>query len=289
MDEEDLSELGESQIMSGVKDQQQRDVFAGTSQAEPLTYVRPSMNISKVIFASDGEDSDDEEAVEGDRGGQEKKDEATVSTLPRQLEEKPMKDSDMGAKAVPIPHLQVLDAVGQQQQQVSYEPRSSERSRAESVDMTTFKPVFVPRAERETQTRGDKRDGRGKDGKKRAKVIVSFEDDDDEDAALVIAPHLAMVAADKDKARKKKKYRKEGGGGWREGEGTHGGRRGGCGEKEPPQVVARFASTAAAAPRPLPRQPSAKEESRIEAPIVPSTSSNADGPLRGRKRAIDFL
>jgi hypothetical protein len=35
MDEEDLSELRESQIMSGVKDQQQRDVFAGTAQAEP--------------------------------------------------------------------------------------------------------------------------------------------------------------------------------------------------------------------------------------------------------------
>ena len=35
MDEEDLAELRESQIMSGVKDQQQRDVFAGTAQAEP--------------------------------------------------------------------------------------------------------------------------------------------------------------------------------------------------------------------------------------------------------------
>ena len=279
--------------MSGVKDQQQRDVFAGTSQAEPLTYVRPSMNISKVIFASDGEDSDDKEAVEGDRGGQEKKGEATVSTLPRQLEEKLTKDADTDAKAVPIPHLRVLDAVEQQQQQVSYEPRSSERSRAESVDMTTFKPVFVPRAEREMQTRGDKRDGRGKDSKKRAKVIVSFEDDDDEGAALVIAPHLAMVAADKDKARKKKKYRKEGRRRRverRRRDARRAARRmWGCGEKEPPQVAANFASTAAAAPLLLPRQPSAKEESRIEAPIVPSTSSNADGSLRGRKRTIDFL
>jgi hypothetical protein len=35
MDEEDLAELRESQIMSGVKEQQQRDVFAGTAQAEP--------------------------------------------------------------------------------------------------------------------------------------------------------------------------------------------------------------------------------------------------------------
>ena len=35
MDEEDLAELRESQIMSGVKEQQQRDVFADTAQAEP--------------------------------------------------------------------------------------------------------------------------------------------------------------------------------------------------------------------------------------------------------------
>ena len=36
MDEEDLAELRESQIMSGVKEQQQqRDVFAGGAQAEP--------------------------------------------------------------------------------------------------------------------------------------------------------------------------------------------------------------------------------------------------------------
>jgi hypothetical protein len=34
MDEEDLAELRETQIMSGVKEQQQRDTFAG-SQAEP--------------------------------------------------------------------------------------------------------------------------------------------------------------------------------------------------------------------------------------------------------------
>jgi hypothetical protein len=35
MDEDDLAELRESQIMSGVKDQQQRDVFAGNPHVEP--------------------------------------------------------------------------------------------------------------------------------------------------------------------------------------------------------------------------------------------------------------
>ena len=268
-----------------------------TQGRDTLTYVRPSMDIFKAIFASDDEDSDDEEAVEEDGASQEKKGEATASTtLPQQLEEKPTKDADTDAKAVPTPHLRVLDAVEQQQQQVPYEPRSSERPVAESVDMTTFKPVFVPRAERETQTGKDKRYGRGKDSKKRAKAIVSFEDDgDDEGAALVIAPHLAVVAADKDKARKKKKRRKE----KEEGDGKEKEKgRAEVGEedvgmwveKEPPQVVASFASTAATATAPpQPRQPSVKEETRIETPVVPSTSSNAEGPPRGRKRAIDFL
>jgi hypothetical protein len=34
MDEEDLSELRESQIMSGVKEQQQRDMLGGIPQPE---------------------------------------------------------------------------------------------------------------------------------------------------------------------------------------------------------------------------------------------------------------
>ena len=261
-----------------------------TQGRDTLTYVRPSMDIFKAIFASDDEDSDDEEAEE-DGGSQEKKDEAPNAgplTLPQQLEEKPTKDADADARAVP-PHLRVRDAVDEQQQQlVSYEPRSAERPSAASVDMTTFKPVFVPRAERETQKRGDKKEGRGKEkeNKRRAKAIVSFEDD--EGAALVIAPQQA-ADKDKDKARKKKKRRKE----EKDGEGEEKGHAGGGEdvemwvEKEPPQVVASFAATTA----PTAPQPSAKakEETRIEAPVVPSTSSTTEGPPRGRKRAIDFL
>ena len=80
----------------------------------------------KAIFASADEDSDDEEAVEEDGGSQEKKREATASTLPQQLEEKPTKNADTDANNVPAPHLRAHDAVEQQQQQVSYEPRSAE-------------------------------------------------------------------------------------------------------------------------------------------------------------------
>lgn len=269
-----------------------------TQGRDTLTYVRPSMDIFKAIFASDDEDSDDEQ-VEKDGGSQEKKGEvpnAGLSTLPQKLEEKPTKDKEADARAVP-PHLRVQDAVEQQQHASSYEPRSAERPSAESnVDMTTFKPVFVPRAERETQKRNDKKDGRGKDkdnNKKRVKkAIVSFEDDEEGAAALVIAPQQQQVAdkdKDKDKARKKKKRRKE-----KEGEEKGKGKGNAEGEeedvemwveKETPRVVASFASTASAPPP----QTSAKEETRTEAPVVPSTSSITEGPPRGRKRAIDFL
>ena len=158
---------------------------------------------------SNDEDSNVKD-TEGDGGNQEKKDKApnaSPSMLPQQLE-KPTKDADADARAVP-PHLRVRDAV-EQQQHVSYEPQSAEPPSAESVDMTTFNPVFVHRAEQETQKRGDKKEGQGKqkENKKRAKVIVSFEDD--EGAALVIAPQqVADKDKDKDKARKTKRCKGE--------------------------------------------------------------------------------
>jgi G patch domain-containing protein 1 len=267
-----------------------------TQGRDTLTYVRPSMDIFKAIFASDDEDSDDEQVEEGG-GSQEKKDEtpnAGPSTLTQQLEEKPAKDADADSRAVP-PHLRVHDAVVEQQQPASsYEPRSAEGPSADPVDMATFKPVFVPRAERETQKRNDKKDGRGKDKddkKKRVKAIVSFEDDEEGAAALVIAPQQQAADKDKDKGRKKKKRRKE-----KEGDEKGMGTGNAEGEedvemwveKELPRVVASFASTSPAPPP----QPSAKEAAkRTEAPVVdvPSTSSMTEGPPRGRKRAIDFL
>ena len=234
---------------------------------DTLTYVRPSMDIFKAIFASDDEASDEE--AEEEEGGQEKgadAPDAGPSTLPKRLEEQPT-----DVKTVPA-HLRAVD-------HPTYEPQSTDRPPAgtETVDITTFKPVFVPRAERETQRAGNKRDGRGKDKKKRARAIVSFEED--EGAALVIAPQ-ADKDKDKDKARKKKKPRKEKEKGNAEGEST------GKGEdvemwveKEPPQVVANFAGAS-----------SPKKGVRIGEPDPsPAEPTRAEGPLRGRKRAIDFL
>jgi G patch domain-containing protein 1 len=231
---------------------------------DTLTYVRPNMDIFKAIFASDDEDSDDEpEGGDQETGAPD----AGPSTLPKEPEKRPTEKSDSGA----IPgHLRIQDAA---EPVSTYEPRSAERPPAgmESVDVATFKPVFVPRGERKTQKLKDKQDGggRGKD-KKKAKVIVSF--GDDEGAALVIAPQ-----ADKDNARKKKKRRKEKG----NGEGDEDVEM--WVEKPPPQAVAGFGDAPAPAEGKVP----------LEGPAPPPVSSTqapvAEGPQRGRKRAIDFL
>ena len=262
---------------------------------DTLTYVRPSMDIFKAIFASDDEDSDDDAEEDG---GQEKGAPAPAapdpgpSTLPKRREEEKPTGNAADVKSVPA-HLRTHSAVDQTP---TYEPQSVSRPPAGMVivDTATFKPVFVPRAERETQkTKGDKRDGtsRGKDNKKRAaKAIVSFEED--ESAALVIAPQAADKDKDKDKSRKKKKRRKEKGSANAEGPGEEEDAEMWV-EKVPPQVVANFATTSA--PPPPPPPPPEKEVRMIGGkPADPSSAEStgvqvAEGPSRGRKRAIDFL
>ncbi|KAI0305795.1 hypothetical protein B0F90DRAFT_1872703 [Multifurca ochricompacta] len=236
---------------------------------DTLTYVRPSMDIFKAIFASDDEDSDDGEP-EG--GGS---------------REPSMENVDAGA--VPA-HLRMDDAVGTS---LTYEPRSADAERGQPsgnsgtgvvVDVTTFKPVFVPRGgERQMQKAAakDQKEGRrGKEKKKIVKAIVSFEDD--EGAGLVISPQTGNEDKnknkdkdkDKEKTRKKRKRRKEGDVEdvemWV--------------EKVPPQVVTSFADA----------PPPTVEPIQFEGPIPPPPTSSTqgqviEGPARGRKRAIDFL
>ncbi|KAF8273088.1 hypothetical protein EI94DRAFT_1676992 [Lactarius quietus] len=235
---------------------------------DTLTYVRPSMDIFKAIFASDDEGDDEDE--NGGGGPEEGRgDDKVVPTASQ-------------AMTAPTDG-QVHDATTETTV-TTYEPKSADRPSADSVtvDIATFKPVFVPRAERRTQKSKDKdkTDVRVKD-KKRVKSIVSFEDDD-EGATLVIAPQ-----ADKDKARKKKKRRKE------EEKGTTNVVVTGNDEdtemwieKAPPQVVASFADA----------PPAAEGGVRIEGASAPPPTSlsmqvlpRTEGPPRGRKRAIDFL
>ena len=75
---------------------------------------------------------------------------------------------------------------------MSYEPQSAEPPSMESIDMTMFNPIFVHCAEQEMQKRGDKKEGQGKqkEKKKRAKVVMLFEDD--EGMALVNTPQQGV-------------------------------------------------------------------------------------------------
>lgn len=262
-----------------------------TQGRDTLTYVRPSMDIFKAIFASDDEDSDDDADEDG---GQEKGAPAPAapdpgpSTLPKRPEEEQPTGSAADVKSVPA-HLRTHSAADQTP---TYKPQSVDRPPAGMVmvDTATFKPVFVPRAERETQkTTGDKRDGRsrGKDNKKRAaKAIVSFEED--ESAALVIAPQ-ATADKDKDKSRKKKKRRKDKGGANAEGPGEEQDAEMWV-EKVSPQVVASFTTTSAPPPPLAEKEVQMIGGNSADPLSAESTSVQVvEGPSRGRKRAIDFL
>ncbi|KAI9512271.1 hypothetical protein F5148DRAFT_1008581 [Russula earlei] len=250
---------------------------------DTLTYVRPSMDIFKAIFASDDEDSDEDAEDDGGRG-EDALEAAGPSTSPKRPEEGPTTNADAGA--IPA-HLRSHDAAGDVP---TYEPRSGERpspGAQGAIDLATFKPVFVPRGKRETHKSRDKNEGGGRgkdrdrDKKRAAKAVVSFED---EDAGLVIAPQADTEA---EKSRRKKKRRKEERGKNAEGgEGKEAGDAETWVEKPPPQVVASFA---AGAPN-----PHNEGKLRIGAPApgpLPTLSTRdvTEGPARGRKRAIDFL
>jgi len=265
---------------------------------DTLTYVRPSMDIFKAIFASDDENSDEDgEGGDQDQGKENAAAAAAAasgpdplagpSTLPtrKRPEERPA-ESVTGARAAVPAHLRADGNADEHAH--TYEPKRAVQLSGgmESVDLATFKPVFVPRGERETQKSRDKKEGRKDKDKKKAKAVVSFEDG--EDAALVIAP---KAEKDKEKARRKKKRRKEEKG---NAEGEEDVEM--WVEKPPPAVVASFSGNA------LPPPTESKGEAQIVVPTPalapalasppdPSTRERdvAEGPPRGRKRAIDFL
>lgn len=157
-----------------------------TQGQDTLTYQRPAMDIFKAIFASDDEDSDDEDAADAKEGSLEPQTAPLVS------------DPLTAIKVEPTPST------------VLSRPNEVE----EKVDLATFKPTFIPRSERDS--RKDKDKDREKDKKKKKKskpAVVSF-DDGEEDGGLQV--NVAALKAekrkkdrDKDDDRKKKKHRKD--------------------------------------------------------------------------------
>lgn len=119
---------------------------------DTLTYERPAMDIFKAIFASDDEDESDEEP------------EVKAEDEPAGNDE-PTAEAPASVSAPPISQSLTTDA---------YQPTTNNNGK---VDLSTFKPTFVPKLERGEQSKKDKKDK--KDKKKKGKIVVSFDVEED--------------------------------------------------------------------------------------------------------------
>ncbi|KZV64668.1 hypothetical protein PENSPDRAFT_757084 [Peniophora sp. CONT] len=165
-----------------------------TQGRDTLTYVRPSMDIFKAIFASDDESDDEDEppvqdVIMHDAPPAPINGSTTTAT--------PAASSSAVAPAAPAHLRSDLDEAS-----ASYEPKPPPPTNNEPVDLATFKPTFTLRKTTDNDKTAKSKD---KDRKRKAKPVVSFADEEDE-GGLQIAP---AKAKDKDKDRKKKKRRKE--------------------------------------------------------------------------------
>jgi len=139
--------------------------------ADVLTYQKPERGIFKAIFASDEEDSDDDE------------DQAKVDATGPQG---PQDTSVPAPSGAPAKH-----SKEDIQMDVDDGP----------VDLATFKPKFVPRAERTTDDNPPpKKRKKDKEKRKSGKVLVSFDVEEDGEGTP-----LASKTRDKDKDRERRK------------------------------------------------------------------------------------
>lgn len=223
---------------------------------DTLTYERPSMDIFKAIFASDDEGSDDEddEAQQGTNGA--------ISTP----------SNGAVAKADVPSHLAVADTAPP-----TYQPEDKGSASAvvtERIDLASFKPTFVPRADRESRKEKTKDK---KDKKKKSKALLTFDADEDGEDANLGPPVLSKPKAkrkDRDKEKdgerekKKRKERKEA-----EDDDSM------WVEAPPPEVVKSIPTEAVAPASSRPVQ-----DVDMRSPTQEETKST-----RTRKRAVDFM
>lgn len=199
---------------------------------DTLTYERPTMDVFKAIFASDDEDSDDEDETkdQDDDFG-----EAVASLAQTKLEEQ--------VASVP-------DAV------VAMPPPEA------PVDLSTFKPTFIPRDSKTKKSKDKDKDKDKKEKRKKEKktVLVSFEMD--EEGSMEPSPKPP-----KDRPKKKKRKDRDNGDDddamWV--------------EKPAPDAVKDLLHA---------HPPS---DTSTNTPMIESDDEVATGPPRGRKRAVDFL
>ena len=175
-----------------------------TQGMDILTYERPAMDVFKAIFASDDEDSDDEDIGEG---------KTEAKGADDNLDGVPMEGLESTSPSSRNPDVNSNNA-----------PKASTASTAadEPVDLATFKPTFVPRAERESRKDKDggksgDREKRKKERKKKAQAgLMSFDAEDDEctpsfgpSSTHKEKKHRDKGRDDRDKGRERKKRKEE--------------------------------------------------------------------------------
>ena len=140
---------------------------------ETLTYERPTKDIFKAIFASDEEDSDEEGA---------------------QLDEPEKEIETSGGGPV-----NMAGVAKEGSNTKIHQPLATPESHStEKVDLSSFRPTFVPKSEREERKKVKdqvKKQKRDKD-KKKGKMVVSFDVEDDQ---------VKGVTGNKDRPRKRQR------------------------------------------------------------------------------------
>ncbi|KAK7686311.1 hypothetical protein QCA50_010535 [Cerrena zonata] len=218
-----------------------------TQGRDTLTYTRPSMDVFKAIFASDDEDSDDEDVKKS-----------------TDKDEIPYFSSLMPGDANEVSETPDVKPVVAS---TSALPKESPKqvNLPEKVDISTFKPTFVPRGDRES--RKDKASAKEKKEKKKSKTaLVSFDDEEGGLQLNISAPKRKKRKEEKDEDRKKKKRKEkdkaeDDDAMWE--------------EAPPPEIVQKL-------------------EARDNVTSVPEViSERSDGrpvvPSQGRARAVDFM
>lgn len=165
-----------SNVGLGEDDDQGRDT---------LTYQRPAMDIFKAIFASDAEDSDDDEEAN-----------APITVAP-------------ATSVAPIPS---------NAPSVTPESLAPNIKNQQPVDLASFKPRFVPKSHREREgksSHGDNAAQKSSSGKHRKpenklkQSLVSFGADDAESMNIVVVSDTKKSKKKKGKEKEKKRVRED--------------------------------------------------------------------------------
>lgn len=234
-----------------------------------LTYERPAMDVFKAIFASDDEESGDEDA------GEPAVDTPALVPAAKSAGAPPSLHESQPGEPAPA-HLSTQPSTSTEYAPAP-PPAAQPGAAPATVDLASFKPMFIPRADRETKKEKSKADRNVGDRAKKAKgkALVSFAAEDEGEDTGLGAPVLAKDKVKKRKDREKekkgreKKRRKEEGGEDEDDMWV---------EKPPPEAV-----------RDLGRR--VEEGMHLNNDPAPAEASDGReaGPVRARKRAVDFM